>query len=41
MPLSEQFPTDPYAILDPAIRWYPGDELVADRDARETNPATR
>ena len=28
MPLSEQFPTDPYAILDPAIRWYPGDELL-------------
>src|SRR5687768_13157906 len=28
MPLSEQFPTDPYAILDPAIRWYPGEELL-------------
>jgi type III restriction enzyme len=28
MPLSEQFPTDPYVILDPAIRWYPGDELL-------------
>jgi len=30
MPLSEQFPTDPYVILDPAIRWYPGDELLGD-----------
>jgi len=28
MPLSEHFPTDPYAILDPAIPWYPGDELL-------------
>lgn len=28
MPLSEQFPTDPFVILDPAIRWYPGDELL-------------
>jgi type III restriction enzyme len=28
MPLSEQFPTDPYVVLDPAIRWYPGDELL-------------
>ena len=28
MPLSEQFPTDPFVILDPAIRWYPGEELL-------------
>src|SRR6266571_5395877 len=28
MPLSELFPTDPYAVLDPAIRWYPGDGLL-------------
>ena len=28
MPLSEHFPTDPYVILDPAIRWYRGDELL-------------
>ena len=25
MPLHPEFPTDPYAILDPAHRWYPGD----------------
>ncbi|HEU5407920.1 MAG TPA: DEAD/DEAH box helicase family protein, partial [Nitrospira sp.] len=30
MPLSEQFSTDPYVILDPSIRWYPGDELLGD-----------
>jgi type III restriction enzyme len=30
MPLSEQFPTDPYIILDPAVRWYPGDKLLGD-----------
>jgi type III restriction enzyme len=28
LPLREQFPTDPYAILDPALRWYPGEELL-------------
>jgi hypothetical protein len=28
MPLSEPFPTDPNAILDPAVRWYPGEELL-------------
>jgi len=30
MPLSEAFPTDPYVILDPAIRWYPGNALIGD-----------
>ena len=30
MPLSESFPTDPYVVLDPAIRWYPGDQLLGD-----------
>lgn len=30
MPLSEGFPTDPYVVLDPAIRWYPGDQLLGD-----------
>jgi type III restriction enzyme len=30
MPLSEQFPTDPYAVLNPGVRWYPGDELLGD-----------
>ena len=24
MPLSPSFPTDPYAIIEPSLRWYPG-----------------
>ena len=28
MALDPHFPTDPCAILDPAIRWYPGDALL-------------
>lgn len=28
MALSKEFPTDPCAILDPAVRWYPGDALL-------------
>jgi type III restriction enzyme len=30
MPLHPDFPTDPYAILDPAIRWYPGEEMLGE-----------
>ncbi len=30
MALSSDFPTDPHAILDPHIRWYPGDEQLAE-----------
>jgi type III restriction enzyme len=26
MPLSPEFPISPYAVLDPDIRWYPGDQ---------------
>ena len=28
MALHPDFPTDPYAILPPEIRWYPGDEML-------------
>lgn len=28
MPLDPAFPTDPYAILAPDIRWYPGDATI-------------
>ena len=28
MALHPDFPTDPYAILNPEIRWYPGDEMI-------------
>ncbi len=31
MALSNNFPTSPYAILDPDVRWYPGNEAYADR----------
>ena len=30
MPLRSDFPTDPHAILDPGIRWYPGDDQIGD-----------
>jgi type III restriction enzyme len=30
MPLHPDFPMDPHVILDPAIRWYPGEEMLAD-----------
>jgi len=31
MALDKSFPTDPYVILDPEIRWFPGDEAFADK----------
>ncbi len=31
MALNKNFPTDPYTILDPAIRWFPGDEAYKDK----------
>jgi len=30
MALQSSFPTDPYAILDPSVRWYPGDAQLAE-----------
>ena len=30
MPLSPEFPTDPHVILDPAVRWYPGDAMLGE-----------
>lgn len=30
MPLNPAFPTDPYAILAPDVRWYPGEALLGD-----------
>jgi len=30
MSLHPNFPSDPYTILDPAIRWYPGDEMLSE-----------
>src|SRR5690348_9134030 len=31
MALNKDFPTSPFTILDPSIRWFPGEE-VSDRD---------
>lgn len=28
MALHPDFPSDPYAILDPNVRWFPADELL-------------
>jgi type III restriction enzyme len=30
MPLNPAFPADPYAILSPDVRWYPGDAMLGD-----------
>src|SRR5687768_12090123 len=30
MGLNSAFPTDPHVILDPGIRWYPGEELFTE-----------
>jgi type III restriction enzyme len=30
MPLNPAFPDDPYAILSPDVRWYPGDAMLGD-----------
>jgi type III restriction enzyme len=30
MALHPDFPTDPYVVLDPSIRWYPGDEMLGE-----------
>ena len=30
MPLHPDFPTDPYVMLDPDVRWYPGDAMLAE-----------
>lgn len=30
MPMHPDFPADPYVILDPAQRWYPGEALLGE-----------
>ena len=32
MPLHPDFPTDPYAILLPEHRWYPGDQITSETE---------
>ena len=39
MPLGKDFPIDPYAVIEPSSRWYPGDkELSLDEAARLIPP---
>ncbi len=38
MPLSPDFPTDPYVILDPDIRWYPGSEEHSSEEIAQLMP---
>jgi type III restriction enzyme len=38
MALHPNFPTDPYAILDPAIRWFPADEALREKRADQLMP---
>ena len=28
MGLHPDFPADPYAVMDPAVRWYPGEAML-------------
>lgn len=38
MPLHPDFPTDPFEILHPDVRWYPGDELLGRIGAEKLSP---
>ena len=39
MALHPKFPTDPHALLDPAIRWFPADEALRDKRADQLMPS--
>jgi type III restriction enzyme len=38
MALHTEFPTDPHAILDPAIRWFPADESMREKRMDQLMP---
>lgn len=38
MALDKNFPTSPYEILDPAVRWFPGDEAFANKAGQLVPP---
>ena len=38
MALHKDFPTDPYAILDPSVRWFPADEDLRDKGHEKLLP---
>ena len=35
MALHKDFPESPYAILDPAVRWFPADETLRESSAEK------
>lgn len=38
MPLHPDFPTDPYAVIDPARRWYPGEAQIGETGLEKLIP---
>ena len=38
MALHKDFPSSPYTILDPAIRWFPADEVLRESSAENLMP---
>ena len=38
MPLGANFPTDPYVVIDPADRWYPGSTELDETTANKLIP---
>ena len=38
MALHPKFPSSPYSILDPEIRWFPADEALRDTSADKLMP---
>ena len=38
MALHPEFPTSPYAILDPAVRWFPADEALRESSSEKLMP---
>ncbi|MBI3618969.1 type III restriction endonuclease subunit R, partial [Candidatus Peregrinibacteria bacterium] len=38
MALHPKFPTDPYEILDPSIRWFPADETLREQGYEKLLP---
>ena len=38
MALHPNFPESPYAILDPAIRWFPADEALRESSSEKLMP---
>ncbi len=38
MPLHPDFPSSPHAVLDPAVRWYPGNDALSETTADKLIP---